>query len=111
MRSNRDLSIMITIFDLLAQADGSQLTRDRWGERPRFQHYESLHLGLSSSADGTVDISVTAVFATWEHGDFNRCKPSKVVLRFCDVSRLEYLGACGDHPAHGIALDTVFTSG
>ena len=51
-----------------------------------------------------------AIFATWQSEDFNGCRPTKIILRFFDVTRLDYLGACGRHPAHGIALDPVFTS-
>ena len=100
---------MTTLFDILPQAEGSQHIRDCWGEVPQFKHIEILHLNHRVSA-GIADVSVLAVFATWESDDVNECKPSKMAIQFCDVSRFEFIDAFGDHPAHGVKLDAVFTS-
>ncbi len=99
---------MSTLFDILPQADGAQYIRDCWGEVPQFKHIEILHLKHAIFAD-VADVSVLAVFATYESDDLNECKPSKMLIQFCDVSRFEFVDAFGDHPAHGVKLDIVFT--
>ena len=100
---------MNTLFDILPHADGTKFIRDCWGEVPQFKHIEILHLKHSISQNGA-DVSIVAVLTTYESDDINECKPSKIVMQFCDVSHFEFIDAFGDHPAHGIKLDPIFTS-
>ena len=100
---------MTTLFEILPRAEGAQLIRDCWSEVPQFKHIEILHLKHTVSS-GVADVVALAVFATWEADDFNKCKPSKMKIQFCDVSHFEFLDAFGDHPAHGVRLDAAFTS-
>jgi hypothetical protein len=100
---------MTTLFDILPQAEGAKHIRDCWSEVPQFKHIEILHLKHTISA-GIADVSVLAVFATYESDDLNECKPSKMTIQFFDVSRFEFVDAFGDHPAHGVKLDVAFSS-
>jgi hypothetical protein len=101
------LGRMNKLFDILPQAEGAQLIRDCWGDVPQFFHIEVFHLKHTSSATGA-NITIVADFCTLESGEL--CKPSKIVIQFCDVLHFEYIDAFGHHPAHGINLEAVFTS-
>jgi hypothetical protein len=101
---------VITLFDILPQAEGAQLIRDCWGEVPQFNHIQIFHLKHTVS-QGVADVLVLADFASFEGGVVSKdCKPSKIVIQFSDVSHFEFIDAFGDHPAHGVRLDAVFTS-
>ena len=100
---------MTTIFDMLSRAEGAQFVCDCWGEMPEFKFIEILHL-KHRTLSGVADVTILAVLATYESDDLNQCKPSKMSIRFCDVSHFEFMDAFGDHPAHGVKLDAIFTS-
>jgi hypothetical protein len=103
------LAEIITLFDILHQAECAEKIGACWGEVPLFTYVEILHLKHTIIA-GMGSVSILAIFATCESDDLNECKPSKMIIDFRDVSRFEFVDAFGDHPAHGIKLDTVFTS-
>ncbi len=78
---------MTPLYTLLADAKGSHLIRNCWGEVPKFDGYcDIIHLSHDVAARQMV---LTCVFITNESDDGNKCKPSQMRIRFSDVSYCE----------------------
>ena len=82
---------MTPLYKLLPNAEGSDLIRKCWREVPHFDGpCAIIHLGQSVPTAGQQDILLTALFLTNESDDGNKCKPSRIVVRFSGVAHWEY---------------------
>ena len=81
---------MIPLHKLLAKAEGSELIHKCWGHIPSFDGPGSIiHLRQDDSKVEGCGIRLTGVFLTNEADDGNKCKPSRIVVRFSGVTHWE----------------------
>ena len=100
---------MTPLHKLLRDAEGSDVIRQCWHDVPYFDGPSAIiHLSQRITPSGQQDILLTCLLLTSEADDGNKCKPSKMVVRFSGVTHWEYDYDCDE--ASSIRLADVFSS-